>query len=93
MLQAMPSGLDRYREKRRFAETPEPRGQLGASDEPMFVILCTYAIQSSALSLHFALAETMEGRRGAVTSGELVLVERSAGRVVSSAIFARWKGG
>jgi 23S rRNA (cytosine1962-C5)-methyltransferase len=63
------------------------------SDEPLFVILCTYAIQSSALSLHFALAETMEGRGGAVTSGELVLVERSAGRVVSSAIFARWKGG
>ncbi len=34
----MPSGIDAYRAKRRFGETPEPKGGVAASDEPIFVI-------------------------------------------------------
>jgi bifunctional non-homologous end joining protein LigD len=34
----MPSGLDRYQAKRRFEETPEPKGRVSASDEPIYVI-------------------------------------------------------
>jgi bifunctional non-homologous end joining protein LigD len=34
----MPSGLNTYRAKRRFAETPEPKGGAPASDDPIFVI-------------------------------------------------------
>src|SRR5215472_9649156 len=34
----MPSGLTAYRAKRRFAETPEPKGGLGGGDEPIYVI-------------------------------------------------------
>jgi bifunctional non-homologous end joining protein LigD len=56
MLPAMPSGLDRYREKRRFAETPEPEGRLGASDEPMFVIQKHHARQ-----MHYDLRLEMGG--------------------------------
>ncbi len=53
---AMPSGLDRYRQKRRFNETPEPEGRLGASDEPMFVIQKHHARQ-----MHYDLRLEMGG--------------------------------
>ncbi len=57
---------------------------------PLFVVLSAYAIKASALSLHSAVAETMRGHGGGVESGELVLVERSAGRLLPCSIFARW---
>lgn len=63
------------------------------SDSPLFVLLSTYAIKASALCLHFALAEMMEGHSGRIDSGEMVLVERSGGRLLSNAIFARWSPG
>jgi bifunctional non-homologous end joining protein LigD len=34
----MPNGIDTYRAKRRFSQTPEPRGGAAASDDPVFVI-------------------------------------------------------
>jgi DNA ligase D len=52
----MASSLDRYRDKRRFADTPEPRGDLGASDEPMFVIQ-----KHAARRLHYDLRLEMGG--------------------------------
>ncbi len=60
------------------------------SEMPLFVCLTAYAIRLSALSLHFALDEMTSGYQGELTSGELALVESSAGRVLSMAIFARW---
>jgi 23S rRNA (cytosine1962-C5)-methyltransferase len=60
------------------------------SDEPLFVVLTTYAIRASALSLYYALAEMMRGYGGTITTGEMVLVEESAQRLLSTAIFARW---
>jgi len=60
------------------------------SPRPLFVVLTAYAIRASALSIYYALAEMMAGFGGALAAGELVTVEKSAGRVLSQAIFVRW---
>ena len=52
----MPSGLDRYREKRRFGETPEPSGRIATSDAPIFVIQ-----KHHARRLHYDLRLEMGG--------------------------------
>lgn len=61
------------------------------SEQPSFVVVTAYAIRASALSLHFALQEMMAGYSGAITTGELTLAERSAGRLLSMAITSRWE--
>lgn len=63
------------------------------SPEPLFVILTVYAIRASALSLHYTLQEAIGAYGGSLTSGEMGLVERSARRVLSTAIFVRWAAG
>ena len=60
------------------------------SPEPSFVILTAYAIRASALSAYYAMQDMTEGLRGEIETGELALVERSAGRYLSTAIYARW---
>ena len=60
------------------------------SPDPLFVALTAYAIRASSLSVYYALREMIAGLGGQVTNGELVLAERSAGRLLSTAIFARW---
>lgn len=60
------------------------------SGEPRFVLLTAYAVKASALTLHTAMQEMMSGKDGMVESGELALVESSAGRLLSTAIFSRW---
>ncbi len=60
------------------------------SAEPRFVLLTAYAIKASALTLHIAMQDMMSGYSGAVEAGELALVEASAGRLLSTAIFSRW---
>ena len=62
------------------------------SDRPLFVVLTAYAIRASALSVHYALEEMVSGLGGSLESGELALVEKSAGRLLPCAIFARWQG-
>ena len=52
----MAASLDKYRAKRRFAETPEPAGELTASDEPIFVIQKHHARQ-----MHYDLRLEMGG--------------------------------
>jgi 23S rRNA (cytosine1962-C5)-methyltransferase len=66
--------------------------RLVLSDQPLFVWLTAYAIRTSALSLYYSLGEMVSGLGGQVTAGELALVERNVGRMVSMAIFARWQG-
>lgn len=60
------------------------------SERALFIVLTVYAVRLSALSLHYALEEVTQGLGGSVTSGELILVEKSAQRHLSMAIFSRW---
>jgi 23S rRNA (cytosine1962-C5)-methyltransferase len=62
------------------------------SPKPSFVILTAYAIRASALSAFYALQDMTVGLPGEIETGELALVERSAGRYLSTAIYARWNG-
>jgi len=61
------------------------------SDKPLFVILTSYAIDSSSLSLGAALSETMKDFKGEVKQGELCLVEKSNNRLISLANTAVWE--
>lgn len=60
------------------------------SPNPSFVVLTAYAVKASALTLHYAMAELMAKWKGEVEAGEIALEEESAGRLLSTAIFARW---
>jgi 23S rRNA (cytosine1962-C5)-methyltransferase len=60
------------------------------SAQPLFLVVTAYAIRASALSLYNNLIEMSGGLGGQVVAGELALRESSAGRLVSTAIFARW---
>jgi 23S rRNA (cytosine1962-C5)-methyltransferase len=61
------------------------------SPQARFVILTAYAVKASALTLHYALQDVLGRKRGEVSAGEVVLKEKSAGRAIAMAIFARWK--
>jgi 23S rRNA (cytosine1962-C5)-methyltransferase len=60
------------------------------SDNPLFVITTVYAVRASALHVGQALEEIMRGWKGVMERGELVTREKSAGRLLSQAVFARW---
>lgn len=61
------------------------------SDRPLFIVTTVYAVRASAIHVGQALEEMMRGFKGEVERGELVTRERSAGRLLSQAVFARWK--
>jgi len=58
--------------------------------KPVFLVITAYAIRASALTLHYSIDEMMRGFKGGITSGELAIQEKSAGRIISMAIFTRW---
>jgi 23S rRNA (cytosine1962-C5)-methyltransferase len=60
------------------------------SPRPLFVVLTAYAIKISALGIYYALDDMLQGYGGTLVGGEMVTVERSAGRYLSTALFARW---
>lgn len=60
------------------------------SQEPQFVVLTAYAVKASALTLHYALQEVLKDQPGTIQIGEVALREQSAGRLLSTAIYARW---
>ena len=60
------------------------------SDKPLFVILTSYATDSSSLTLGYALTETMKDFEGTVEMGELCVLEKSNGRLISLANTAVW---
>jgi 23S rRNA (cytosine1962-C5)-methyltransferase len=58
--------------------------------QPLFVLLTVYAVKASALHLYYALQEMMDGLGGNIECGELVTLEKSAGRMLSQAVYAKW---
>jgi len=60
------------------------------SEEPAFIILTAYAVKASAITLYYALNEIMQSLPGSLQAGEIGLIETSAGRLLPTAIFARW---
>ncbi|MEI7765562.1 MAG: class I SAM-dependent methyltransferase, partial [bacterium] len=60
------------------------------SDKPLFVIITSYAIESSSLSLGHALEEMMKDFKGKVDTGELCILEKSNNRAISLANTAIW---
>jgi 23S rRNA (cytosine1962-C5)-methyltransferase len=60
------------------------------SDKPLFVILTSYAIDSSSLSLGYALEGAMKDFSGTVETGELCVLEKSNKRIIPFANTAVW---
>jgi len=60
------------------------------SDKPLFVILTSYATDSSSLSLGYALALAMKDFKGQTEQGELCILEKSNERLISLANTAIW---
>lgn len=62
------------------------------SDTPRFVVATVYTRSVTAEALRVAVAAMMGGLGGQVEVGELATLERSAGRVLHNALYARWWG-
>jgi 23S rRNA (cytosine1962-C5)-methyltransferase len=60
------------------------------SDNPLFVIVTVYAVRASAIHVAQALDEMMKQYQGKIDCGELVTREKSANRLLSQAVYARW---
>ena len=60
------------------------------SDNPLFVIVTVYAVRASAIHVAQVLDEMMKIYNGEIDSGELVIRETSANRLLSQAVYARW---
>jgi 23S rRNA (cytosine1962-C5)-methyltransferase len=59
-------------------------------DSPLFIVLTVYAVKLSAIHALSALSQWMDGLGGSLECGELVTEEKSAGRLLSQAVYARW---
>ena len=59
------------------------------SPSPLFVLMTVYATDFSPLSLNNLMSEIMQNS-GKTESGELIIPEISAGRLLPVAIFCRW---
>ncbi len=61
------------------------------SSRPLFVVLTVYAVKVSALHVGQALDDMLKGWGGKLEAGELVTSEKSAERLLSQAVYARWR--
>lgn len=60
------------------------------TEQPAFIVLTVYAVKASAVTLFYAMEEIMRPLPGRLQVGELVLAEKSAGRLLPTAKFVRW---
>ena len=60
------------------------------TEQPLFIILTVYAIRASSVGLQYLLEPTTAGLGGRTEIGEMGIAERDRGRVLSTAIYARW---
>ncbi len=58
--------------------------------KPLFMLVTTYDTRASALMLANTLSESLAGLAGELDAGEQTLREQSAGRLLSTSIYARW---
>jgi len=58
--------------------------------KPLAVVLTAYSIRASFFAIHALMRDAFAGMGGAVESGELVIVEKAAGRRLSTSLFSRW---
>ncbi|KCZ54701.1 SAM dependent methyltransferase [Hyphomonas beringensis] len=63
------------------------------SDRPLFVILTAYAVRLSYLALSQALADRLSPLGGTMETGEMALPQQGTGRLLPTAIYARWHSG
>ena len=61
------------------------------NEAPLFVIMTVYAVKLPAIHAYTALAEMLQGFGGSLECGELVTQEKSAERLLSQAVYARWQ--
>jgi 23S rRNA (cytosine1962-C5)-methyltransferase len=61
------------------------------SETPLFVALTMYAIRASGVHLYQSLDELMRPFNGKTDAGELVARDKSCGRLLSQAVYARWE--
>lgn len=62
------------------------------AERPLFVAATIYAVRASFLALHQGLSDAFSGLPGHVESGEMALPEQAGGRLLPTAIFARFTG-
>lgn len=61
------------------------------SEDAIFMILTIYAIRTSTLATHSAVAEALSGRDGKITSGEVGIIEtQNNPRAIGQALFVRY---
>lgn len=60
------------------------------TEKPLFIIMTVYAIRASSVGLQYLLEPVVAGLGGRIEVGEMGLAERDRGRVLSTAIYARW---
>lgn len=61
--------------------------------KPRFVVATVYTKDVTSAALAAAMAQLTGGLAGALETGELATVERSAGRQLRNALYARWQAG
>lgn len=61
------------------------------SENPLFVLANAYAISSSAITLGNVMNDYLGDLGGNIEEGELILKEKSEGRLLSTGIWAKWE--
>jgi 23S rRNA (cytosine1962-C5)-methyltransferase len=59
-------------------------------DRSRFMVLTVYAIRMSAVAIGELMADAMQGLGGTVEVGEMTIREEARGKLLPTAIFARW---
>jgi len=78
-----------------FDHLPDLLRSIAALLDPAhaFLILTAYAIRASSVSIDLLAREALAGRGGEFASGELAIAESGGDRMLSTALFTRWRSG
>jgi 23S rRNA (cytosine1962-C5)-methyltransferase len=60
------------------------------SPNPLFTVVTVYTIPIPATALAYAVGDMLAGKGGTVSCGELANREQGRGRLIPTAVFARW---